>query len=221
MEYDYDMATLQQLYNHILTFLSQKFYTKTETESLLNGKSDTDHTHIYSNITGKPSTFTPSSHTHGNLQNNGQVGSTVQASKNVVTDSNGLITTEDKYTHPSYTARTGKPTGNQSPAFGGTATVTQVTSDATGHVTGMTDRTITIPATEATTTSKGLMSTTDKTKLNGIETGANKTTIDTSLNATSTNPVQNKIVKEGLDSKLNSSDFLETLNNAILDMNDA
>ena len=51
------------------------------------------------------------------------------------------------YTHPSYTARTGKPTANQTPAFGGTATVSQITSDATGHVTGATDRTITIPST--------------------------------------------------------------------------
>ena len=42
--------------------------------------------------------FTPKSHTHGNLQNDGQVGSTVQANKNVVTDSNGKITTENKIT---------------------------------------------------------------------------------------------------------------------------
>lgn len=44
---------------------------------------------------------TPTSHSHGNLQNNGQVGSTIQSSKNVVTDNNGLITTEDKPTIPS------------------------------------------------------------------------------------------------------------------------
>ena len=40
--------------------------------------------------------FTPKSHAHGNLQNDGQVGSTAQANKNVVTDGNGKITTEDK-----------------------------------------------------------------------------------------------------------------------------
>ena len=51
------------------------------------------------------------------------------------------------YTHPTYTARTGKPTANQTPAFGGTATVSQITSDGTGHVTAATDRTITIPST--------------------------------------------------------------------------
>lgn len=42
--------------------------------------------------------FTPKSHTHGNLQNNGQVGSTSAPNKNVVTDSNGKITTENKMT---------------------------------------------------------------------------------------------------------------------------
>lgn len=38
-----------------------------------------------------------------------------------------------------------------------------------------------------------------KTKLEGVEAGANKTVIDEALNDTSTNPVQNKIVKGELD----------------------
>ncbi len=143
------------------------------------------------------------------------------------TSANGLMSSADKskldgiasganaYTHPSYTARTGKPTANQTPAFGGTATISQITSDATGHVTAATDRTITIPSTlsngtgtaglikttstitsnsgytacpvisgvpyykdtnttysAATTSANGLMSSSDKTKLNGIAAGA-------------------------------------------------
>ena len=40
-----------------------------------------------------------------------------------------------------------------------------------------------------------------KTKLDGIETGANKTTVDASLSSTSTNPVQNKAIKTALDLK--------------------
>lgn len=47
---------------------------------------------------------------------------------------------------------------------------------------------------DATTTTHGLMSTADKIKLDGIAEGANKTIVDASLNATSTNPVQNKAV---------------------------
>lgn len=72
------------------------------------------------------------------------------------------------YVHPSYTARTGKPTGNQTPGFGGTFTVSQVESDTTGHVSGMTDRTVTIPNSVATTSTAGLMSAEDKAYLEGL-----------------------------------------------------
>ena len=51
------------------------------------------------------------------------------------------------YTHPSYTTRTGVPTANQTPAFGGTFSVNQINSDATGHVTAANSRTVTIPST--------------------------------------------------------------------------
>ena len=47
----------------------------------------------------------------------------------------------------------------------------------------------------------GLMSKDDKAKLDGIEAGANKTTVDAALDAGSTNPVQNKIVTAELDKK--------------------
>ncbi len=42
----------------------------------------------------------------------------------------------------------------------------------------------------------------EKTKLSGIETGATKTTIDTELSGTSTNPVQNKVVNTALAGKV-------------------
>ena len=76
------------------------------------------------------------------------------------------------YTHPSYTERTGVPTANQTPAFGGTFSVSQPVSDKTGHITDINSRTITIPSTTATTSANGLMSSSDKTKLNGISTSA-------------------------------------------------
>ena len=56
----------------------------------------------------------------------------------------------------------------------------------------------------ATTSANGLMSAADKAKLDGVEAGANKTTVDTALDAGSTNPVQNKAVKAALDSKLST-----------------
>ena len=78
------------------------------------------------------------------------------------------------YTHPSYTALTGKPTANATPGFGEKVTISQITSDALGHVTGVTDRTITIPNATATTGSAGLMSAADKNKLDNIAAEANK-----------------------------------------------
>ena len=54
----------------------------------------------------------------------------------------------------------------------------------------------------ATQSAAGLMSAADKTKLDGVETGANKTIVDSSLSTSSTNPVQNKVVKSNLDLKL-------------------
>lgn len=41
-----------------------------------------------------------------------------------------------------------------------------------------------------------------KTKLDGIAAGANKTIVDSAMSATSTNPVQNKVVKAELDGKV-------------------
>lgn len=58
--------------------------------------------------------------------------------------------------------------------------------------------------TVATTSDNGLMSSTMVSKLNGIATGANKTTVDSAMSTTSTNPVQNKVVKAQLDSLNNS-----------------
>ena len=51
----------------------------------------------------------------------------------------------------------------------------------------------------ATTSAAGLMSASDKSKLDGIATGANKTTVDSALSSTSTNPVQNKVVNAAIN----------------------
>lgn len=56
----------------------------------------------------------------------------------------------------------------------------------------------------ATTSAAGFMSTDMVTKLNGIAAGANKTTVDSSLSTTSTNPVQNKVVNSAITANTNS-----------------
>ena len=57
----------------------------------------------------------------------------------------------------------------------------------------------------ATASANGLMSKDDKTKLDGVEVGANKTTVDAALDSASENPVQNKAVKAALDGKLDKT----------------
>ena len=108
------------------------------------------------------------------------------------------ITAKDTvYTHPTYTARG--------------AGLYKVTVDGTGHVSEVTNVVkddivgLGIPAqdttyNEATTSDAGLMSASDKTKLNGIADGANKTIVDSALSSTSTNPVQNKVVNTAISS---------------------
>lgn len=60
-------------------------------------------------------------------------------------------------------------------------------------------------------TGKGLSSndytTAEKTKLSGIEAEANKTTVDSALSSTSTNPLQNKAINTALSSKADSTDI--------------
>lgn len=52
--------------------------------------------------------------------------------------------------------------------------------------------------------SNGLMSSTDKVKLDGIADGANKTVVDSTLSSSSTNPVQNKVINSEITSLNNS-----------------
>lgn len=63
------------------------------------------------------------------------------------------------------------------------------------------DGTSNVSAIDATESASGLMSAADKIKLNGIAKEANKTIVDTTLSDSSTNPVQNKVVKAALDNK--------------------
>lgn len=58
---------------------------------------------------------------------------------------------------------------------------------------------------DATQSAAGLMSVADKKKLDGIAAGATNVTVDSSLNASSTNPVQNKAINTALGLKLDSA----------------
>ena len=92
---------------------------------------------------------------------------TQDATNNKIT----IAATGTTYTHPSYTARVGVPTANAAPAFGETFKVSQPVSDETGHIIAINSRTITIPSSTATTSKDGLMSASDKIKLNALAEG--------------------------------------------------
>lgn len=58
--------------------------------------------------------------------------------------------------HQTYNSFTGKPTSNQTPGFGNTFTIQQISQSTSGQVSG-TDRTVTIPSTIATYNGIGLV----------------------------------------------------------------
>lgn len=129
------------------------------------------------------------------------------------TSTAGLMSAQDKARVDGLVASGGEPNQNAfaKVSAGGTAVEADAVSDtltiaAGANVTvsanASTD-TVTISATDttysaATTMVAGLMSTSMVSKLNGIESGANKTVVDSALNDLSTNPVQNKVVTQML-----------------------
>lgn len=101
-----------------------------------------------------------------------------------------------------------------SPLATDTNTTYTLTQDSTdGHkltFTGSDGKTVTVTIPDkdttysvATTSAAGLMSAAMLSKLNGIAEGADKTTVDTAMSSTSTNPVQNKVVQTALNAKAN------------------
>ena len=165
-------AAFARMWHYVILKLES---ISTEFDNKLSGKANVSHgNHVPTTGTANNATFlrndnvwrtvTPanigaatSDHTHSNATTSAAgLMSTADKSK-----LDGIASGANAYTHPSYTARTGKPTANQTPSFGGTATVSQITSDATGHVTAATDRTITIPSTLSNGTgTAGLIKTT-------------------------------------------------------------
>lgn len=184
-----------------------RYYTESEIDNKLSKKSDTSHTHsayvnqnAFSNVVVGSTTVAADSATDTLTL---VAGRNVTLTPDATNDKITIAATDTVYTHPTYTARTGVPTANATPAFGGTFSVSQPVSDATGHITAINSRTVTIPSTAATTSAAGLMSASDKTKLDGIETGATKITVDSALSSTSKNPVQNKAVNSAISNLSN------------------
>lgn len=149
--------------------------------------------HKWDSITGKPSTFTPSAHTHAqsditglaaSLAGKSDTGHTHDDRYYTETEINSKLATKSDTTHT-----------HDDRYF--------TESEITSKLAGKSDTSHTHAA--ATTAANGFMSAADKTKLDGIATGANKITVDAALSSSSTNPVQNKVVNSALAGKANTS----------------
>ena len=110
------------------------------------------------------------------------------------------------YSHPI------NPGNKHIPAGGSSGQILRWSADGTAAW-GADNNTTYGPATQL---ANGLMSAADKKKLDEIAAGANKTTVDSTLSATSTNPVQNKAVKAELDKKVTGAGLTFSVVNGIL-----
>ena len=244
-----------------------RYYTESEIDTKLNGKAASTHTHTKSQITdfptslpasdvyawakasakpsyswgeitGKPSTFTPSDHSHNAfgkatsgaagsagfvpapakgqqglyLRGDGTWATPTNTTYGAASQSvNGLMSAADKkkldgiasgannftYSLPtaSGTVLGGVKTGSNITNTSGTISLTK--ANVTSAL-GYTPPTANTTYGNATTSSSGLMSSGDKSKLDGIASGANKTVVDSTISQSSTNPVQNGVITKRL-----------------------
>lgn len=111
------------------------------------------------------------------------------------TKTNEFAMGDHVHKHPAGKSKTGEPSATQATldalSFGDSFKVTQFTSNATGHISAATDKTITFPSSLGNGTKAGLSTNdytnSDKNKLNDL-------TIDTAISSTSTHTIQNKAV---------------------------
>ena len=90
---------------------------------------------------------------------------------------------------------------DDSPNSGSSGTFLRMTLNTNASSGGAGGYGVTVDMPNATKSLPGLMSERDKSKLDGIATGADKTVVDSALSASSTNPVQNKVIKAALEGK--------------------
>lgn len=186
----------------------------------LGNKANASHTHETGDITGLDTALSgkaAASHTHS-LDDVSETTAKKIMTADERTKLSGIAAGANKYTHPtshpasmitgladvattgSYNDLSNKPTTMTPTAH------THAQSDVTGLATALSGKANTGHTHgAASTTANGFMSKEDKTKLNGIATGANKTTVDTALSASSTNPVQNKVINTALAGKASTS----------------
>ena len=131
-----------------------------------------------------------------------------------VTKLKGIAEGANKYIHPAHTART--------------SGLYKITVDSLGHVIAVSAvqkidiTSLGIPDSDTTYSlasdySNGLMSADQYTKLKGIASGANKTTVDAALSSSSANPVQNKVLYVALPWEYSATFYVDSWTTASTD----
>ena len=131
-----------------------------------------------------------------------------------VTKLKGIDEGANKYTHPLHTART---RGLYKIAVDSLGHVTAVSAVQKSDITDLGIPSFNTTYDLASDYSNGLMSSDQYTKLKGIASGANKTTVDVALSSSSANPVQNKIVYAALPWEYSATFYVDSWNTATSD----
>lgn len=164
-----------------------RYYTETEIDTKLSGKANTSHgNHVPNTQTANNKVFLRNDNTWQTITP-ANIGAAASSHTHTVANISDLTATATELNYMDGV------TSNVQEQLDGKA--------VSGH-----------SHSDATTSAAGFMTTAMVTKLNGIATGANKTTVDASLSTSSTNPVQNKIVSTALN---NATSAISTNTNSI------
>lgn len=196
-----------------------RYYTESEMNTKLGGKANTNHSH---SAFGKATADAAGSAGFVPAPAKGQQGLYLRGDGTWATptnttygaasqSANGLMSAADKkkldgiasgannftYSLPTASATVlgGVKTGSN---ITNTSGVLSLTKTNVTSALGYTPPTTNTTYGNATTSSSGLMSSSDKSKLNGIANGANKTVVDSTISQSSTNPVQNGVITKRL-----------------------
>lgn len=173
------MATKEYIsFNNLSSFLDNiknMFATKEE----INTKSDKNHTHSISNVSGLQSQLdNKAASSHGTHVTYSATAPLMDGTASV--GSASTVARSD-HRHPIDTSRASKTEFDS---------LVEVVNEKAN---------VSHTHSDASASASGFMTPAMVAKLNGIATGANKTTIDASLSTSSTNPVQNKVVATALN----------------------